>query len=306
MWSPCAALELVRGPSRRAGRYRRHVRAPPELDGAVLREDEIVLVGAPELGGRRWPRRDVEKLTWVTREKGSATRAASEAAALQHGLAASRRSLELVSWEWMQLAVAGGAGVRAAISRIAMDAVELKAGTLAILGRALVARVAPDGRRLCARRAVSAARGNAPRAAARDARRLVEVEHRRPEQHQRPAPGRRGRSRRGSSRRPGREAAHEHLPREEEDDDECRDRAERMYPVGPAELDRTAERGATPVRSSTAAGTEQADEGQASGRGRARTQGQERRPAAARASRRRVAIASVRALGLTSPAIAQA
>ena len=70
------------------------------------------------------------RFTWVTRERGSATRAASEAAALQHGLAP-RRKLELRSWESIKLAVAGGAGI-AAISRIALD-VELKAGTLAIL-----------------------------------------------------------------------------------------------------------------------------------------------------------------------------
>ena len=66
----------------------------------------------------------------MMREQGSATRAASEAAALQLGLAV-RRRLELVSWESVKLAVAGGAGV-AAISRVAID-VELRAGTLAIL-----------------------------------------------------------------------------------------------------------------------------------------------------------------------------
>ena len=103
---------------------------PPELDGELLLEDEVVLVGAPALAGRRWRRRDVEALTWVTREQGSATRAASEAAALQLGVAI-RRRLELVSWESVKLAVSGGAGV-AAISRIAIE-VELQAGTLAIL-----------------------------------------------------------------------------------------------------------------------------------------------------------------------------
>ena len=123
------ALELVRAHRAELGIVGTFV-LPPELDGELLREDEIVLVGAPELAGRRWLRRDLQKLTWVTRERGSATRAASEAAALQHGLAV-RQTLELVSWESIKLAVAGGAGV-AAISRIAID-VELKAGTLAIL-----------------------------------------------------------------------------------------------------------------------------------------------------------------------------
>lgn len=123
------ALELVRAHRAELGIVGTYV-LPPELDGELLREDEIVLVGSPELGGRRWSRRELGRLTWVTRERGSATRAASEAAALQHGLAL-RRTLELRSWEQIKLAVAGGAGV-AAISRIALD-VELKAGTVAIL-----------------------------------------------------------------------------------------------------------------------------------------------------------------------------
>ena len=123
------ALDLVRAHRAELGIVGTMV-LPPELDGTLLREDDIVLVGAPELAGRRWRRRDVEALTWVTRERGSATRAASEAAALQLGLTV-RRRLELVSWESIKLAVAGGAGI-APVSRIALD-VELKAGTLAIL-----------------------------------------------------------------------------------------------------------------------------------------------------------------------------
>jgi LysR family transcriptional regulator, low CO2-responsive transcriptional regulator len=123
------ALELVRAHRAEIGIVGTFV-LPPELDGELLREDEIVLVGPPALGGRRWRLRELQELTWVTRERGSATRAASEAAALQLGLAI-RRRLELVSWESIKLAVAGGAGV-AAVSRIAID-VELKAGTLVIL-----------------------------------------------------------------------------------------------------------------------------------------------------------------------------
>jgi DNA-binding transcriptional LysR family regulator len=123
------ALELVRAHRAELGIVGTFV-LPPELDGELLREDAIVLVGPPALAERRWRRRDLEELTWVVREHGSATRAASEAAMLQLGLAI-RRRLELVSWESIKLAVAGGAGV-AAVSRIAID-VELKAGTLAIL-----------------------------------------------------------------------------------------------------------------------------------------------------------------------------
>lgn len=123
------ALDLVRAHRAEIGVVGTFV-LPPELDGELLGEDEIVLVGPPELGGRTWQTRELAQRTWVTRERGSATRAASEAAALQIGLVMAR-TLELVSWESVKLAVAGGAGI-AAVSRIAID-VELRAGALVIL-----------------------------------------------------------------------------------------------------------------------------------------------------------------------------
>src|SRR6266487_516042 len=103
---------------------------PPELESEPLVEDEVVLVGPPELGGRRLRPRDLEGLTWISREEGSATRAAVEAARWQIGLRAVR-TLELPSWEAVKLAVASRAGI-AAISRFALD-LELEAGTLAVL-----------------------------------------------------------------------------------------------------------------------------------------------------------------------------
>jgi DNA-binding transcriptional LysR family regulator len=103
---------------------------PPELESEPLVEDDVVLVGAPSLGGRRLRPKDLEGLTWVSREEGSATRAAVEAARWQIGLHVVR-TLELPSWEAVKLAVAGGAGI-AAISRFALD-LELEAGTLAVL-----------------------------------------------------------------------------------------------------------------------------------------------------------------------------
>ena len=69
-------------------------------------------------------------MTWVSREEGSATRAAVEAARWQIGLHVVR-TLELPSWEAVKLAVASGAGI-AAISRFALD-LELQAGTLLVL-----------------------------------------------------------------------------------------------------------------------------------------------------------------------------
>ena len=103
---------------------------PRELESEPLLEDEVVLIGAPALRARRMRPKDLEGLTWISREEGSATRAAVEAARWQIGLRAVR-TLELPSWEAVKLAVAGGGGV-AAISRIALR-VELAAGTLAVL-----------------------------------------------------------------------------------------------------------------------------------------------------------------------------
>lgn len=103
---------------------------PPELEATPLVDDEVVLVGPPELGGRRLRLRELEGQTWISREEGSATRAAVEAARWQIGLHPVR-TLELPSWEAVKLAVASGAGI-AAISRFALD-LELRAGTLAIL-----------------------------------------------------------------------------------------------------------------------------------------------------------------------------
>jgi DNA-binding transcriptional LysR family regulator len=103
---------------------------PPELEAEDLVEDDVVLVGPLSLAGRRLAPKELESSTWVSREEGSATRAAVEAARWQIGLHAVRE-LHLPSWEAVKLAVARGAGV-AAISRFALT-VELMAGTLAVL-----------------------------------------------------------------------------------------------------------------------------------------------------------------------------
>src|SRR5580765_378935 len=103
---------------------------PLELESEPLVDDEVVLVGPPSLGGRRLRPKELEGLTWVSREEGSATRAAVESARWQVGLH-EVRALELPSWEAVKLAVAGGAGI-AAISRVAL-ARELETGALVIL-----------------------------------------------------------------------------------------------------------------------------------------------------------------------------
>jgi predicted ATPase/DNA-binding transcriptional LysR family regulator len=123
------ALELVRSHSVEIAVVG-GMTVPPELESEPLVEDEVVLVGPQSLGGRRLGVRELEGLTWISREEGSATREAVEAARWQVGLRA-MRTLELPSWEAVKLAVASGAGI-AAISRFGLVR-ELEVGTLAIL-----------------------------------------------------------------------------------------------------------------------------------------------------------------------------
>ena len=104
--------------------------APAELESEPLVEDELVLAGPPALGGRRLRPRDLVGQTWISREEGSSTRAAVEAARWQLGLHAVR-TLDLPSWEAVKRAVARGAGITA-ISRFALE-LELQAGALAVL-----------------------------------------------------------------------------------------------------------------------------------------------------------------------------
>jgi DNA-binding transcriptional LysR family regulator len=102
----------------------------PELQAEPLAEDVVVVVGPPALGASRLSRRQLSEATWITREEGSATRWALETAWSDLGIVP-RRRLALPSWEAVKLACAAGAGI-AACSRLAI-AIELKAGTLAIL-----------------------------------------------------------------------------------------------------------------------------------------------------------------------------
>ncbi len=103
---------------------------PAELESEPLRDDVVVLVGPPSLGGQRLRPKDLEGLTWVSREEGSATRAAVETARWELGLHAVP-TLELQSWEAVKLAVGKGAGI-AAISRLALD-LELESRNLVVL-----------------------------------------------------------------------------------------------------------------------------------------------------------------------------
>jgi DNA-binding transcriptional LysR family regulator len=72
--------------------------AAPEIEAEPLLEDEIIIVGPRRLADRRFSLRELESLTWISREEGSATRAVVEAACADLGIAPTRR-LELPSWE---------------------------------------------------------------------------------------------------------------------------------------------------------------------------------------------------------------
>ena len=108
---------------------------PWQADAVLVGEGHVPVVAVLVPAVRKTqlesePLVELEGLTWVSREEGSATRAAVEAARWQLGLHVVR-TLELPSWEAVKLAVASGAGV-AAISRFALD-LELQAGTLVVL-----------------------------------------------------------------------------------------------------------------------------------------------------------------------------
>jgi len=172
--SHCAELGVVGG-----------FAAAPEIEAEPLVEDEIVVVGPSQLAGRRVSRQDLEAATWISREEGSASRAAVEAAWADSGITPSRR-LDLPSWEAVKLAVSRGHGV-AGCSRFAVDG-ELRTGSLALI------RV----RGWSVRRTISIIRLRGA-ALTPSAREFLTMLHAR---WGRPSPGRARRSRGGSSPRP--------------------------------------------------------------------------------------------------------
>jgi DNA-binding transcriptional LysR family regulator len=104
--------------------------AARDVESEALLEDDIVIVAAPSLAKSRPNLRDLERLTWISREEGSSTRAAFEAAWRDLGITPAQR-ISLPSWEAVKLTVAKGGGVTG-ISRYAVIP-ELAGGTLAIV-----------------------------------------------------------------------------------------------------------------------------------------------------------------------------
>jgi len=104
--------------------------AGPEIEIEPLLRNEIVVIGPRRLAARRLSRDQLESLTWISREEGSATRAVVEAAFADLGIAP-RRRLELPSWEAIKLMVRRGYGV-AACSRFVVEE-EVRTGLLAVM-----------------------------------------------------------------------------------------------------------------------------------------------------------------------------
>jgi LysR family transcriptional regulator, transcriptional activator of the cysJI operon len=87
-------------------------------------------VGPPRCKGRRLSRDELESLTWITREAGSATSQLADTALADLGIEPSRR-LALPAWESIKLAVRRGHGI-AAFSKLALTE-ELETGTLVVI-----------------------------------------------------------------------------------------------------------------------------------------------------------------------------
>jgi DNA-binding transcriptional LysR family regulator len=104
--------------------------AAPEIEAEPLIEDEIVIVGARSFEGMRLTRDDLESLTWISREEGSATSMIADEALADVGIVP-RRCLALPSWESIKRAVRRGHGI-AACSRLAITE-ELEAETLVVI-----------------------------------------------------------------------------------------------------------------------------------------------------------------------------
>lgn len=104
--------------------------AASEIETEPLLEYEVVIVGKPALLPRRPSRDSVEKLTWISREEGAATRISSDAGLAKLGIVP-RRRLELPSNEALVHALKRGYGI-AAISRYVVAA-ELQTGSLAVI-----------------------------------------------------------------------------------------------------------------------------------------------------------------------------
>jgi DNA-binding transcriptional LysR family regulator len=127
--SALQAIEQLRAHRAELGFVAGPVQAP-EIETEPVLEYEVVIVGAPAIAPRRPSRENLEKLTWISREEGSATRISSDAGLAQLGIAP-RQRLVLPSNEALVHALKSGYGI-AAISRYVVTQ-ELEAGSLMVI-----------------------------------------------------------------------------------------------------------------------------------------------------------------------------
>jgi DNA-binding transcriptional LysR family regulator len=123
------AVELLRSHRAELG-FAAGAVAAPEIETEPLLEYEVVIVGKSALVPQRPSRDSLEKVTWISREEGAATRISSDAGLARLGIVP-RRRLELPSNEAVVYAVKRGYGI-AAISRNVVAA-ELHNGSLDII-----------------------------------------------------------------------------------------------------------------------------------------------------------------------------
>jgi len=123
------AVELLRSHRAELGFVAGTV-ATPEIETEPLLEYDVVIAGVSALVPRRPSRDNLKKLTWISRDEGSATRVSSDEGLARLGIVPGRR-LELPSNEALVHALKRGYGI-AAISRYVVAA-ELRAGSLAIV-----------------------------------------------------------------------------------------------------------------------------------------------------------------------------
>src|SRR5262245_15190616 len=120
------AVELLRSHHAELGFVAGTVVAP-EIETEPLFEYDVLIVGKPALVPQRPKRDSLEKITWISREEGSATRISSDAGLARLGIVPEQR-LELPSNATVVHALKRGYGI-AAISRYVVAA-ELRAGSL--------------------------------------------------------------------------------------------------------------------------------------------------------------------------------
>ncbi len=123
------AIELLRSHRAELGFVAGTV-AAPEIETEPLFEYDVVIVGRSALVPRHSSRESLEKLTWISRAEGSATRTSSDAGLARLGIVPKRR-LELPSNEAVLFALKKGYGITA-ISRYVVAA-ELRTGSLTVM-----------------------------------------------------------------------------------------------------------------------------------------------------------------------------